>query len=100
MKNVFDIPASLLEAIDQVTNHVSWRRDLDIRPLVLIAGLKPVGVNEVYYGKAEDFSTKESDAEHIHDLLEIPKPKQSRVASSTNTYNRIRRSYICLESSA
>lgn len=86
--SIFDIPTSLLEAIDQVTNPVGWRRDLDIRPLVLIAGLsKHRVVNEVYEGTPSDFSIHEDDAQKIHDALTIPKPKTSRVAYSLSHYS-------------
>lgn len=86
--SVFDIPQSLLEAINQVTNPTSWRRDLDIRPLVMIAGLsKHRIVNEVYSGKASDFATDETEAQKIHDALTIPTPKNSRVAYSLSHYS-------------
>lgn len=84
--SVFNIPKSLLEAIDSVTNPTSWRRDLDIRPLVIIAGLSRHSIEEVYSGSVSDFQTDDSNAEHIHQLLEIPKPKSSRVAHSLNHY--------------
>jgi len=86
--SVFDIPQSLLEAINQVTNPTSWRRDLDIRPLVMIAGLsKHRVVNEVYEGKPSDFAMHEDEAQKIHDALTIPKPKNSRVAYSLSHYS-------------
>lgn len=97
MKNVFDIPQSLREAIDKVasidrdrmTVNTSWRRDLDIRPLVMIAGLsKTRHINEVYDGKASDFATDEIEAQKNHDLLTVTKPKDFDVAQSVLYYSR------------
>ena len=86
--SIFDIPQSLLEAINEVTNPTGWRRDLDIRPLVMIAGLsKHRVVNEVYQGKSSDFATDESEAQKVHDALTIPRPKNSRVAYSLSHYS-------------
>lgn len=80
MKNVFDIPKSLREAIEKVASidhdpiivQTSWRRDLDIRPLVMIAGLKKLStLTEVYSGKESQFHIDDSTAGKIHSLLEL-----------------------------
>ena len=87
--SIFNIPKPLLEAIDQVTNPTTWRRDLDIRPLVMLAGLSKASIDEVYFGSASQFETSDSDAELIHSLLEIPKPRSSSVVDSLSYYGDI-----------
>lgn len=86
--SIFDIPQSLLEAIYQVTNPTSWRRDLDIRPLVLIAGLSTNRtLNEVYHGNRKQFSSDDVASQKLHDLLTIDKPKTLSVANSLSHYS-------------
>lgn len=72
MKSIFDIPNTLLEAIDRLTANGSWRRYLDIRPLVLVAGLEPKKqINEVFDEQYEKFSIPDEEAKNIHDVLSI-----------------------------
>lgn len=79
MMDVFGNPDSLLEAVKRVIS-------FDDYPLVLIAGFSRPIVNEVYVGYPYQFETSSVDAERIHSLLEIPKPKSSRVAYSLSLY--------------
>jgi hypothetical protein len=83
--SIFDIPESLLEAVIQVTD-TSWRRDLDVRPLVLIAGLSETRLHEVYHGKYSDFVIPDHDAQSIHDALSITDSLPSQAAHSLNHY--------------
>lgn len=86
--SIFDIPHSLLEAIDQVTNPSGWRRDLDIRPLVLIAGLsKNRSLDEVYQGNRRQFISDDVESQKLHDLLTIDIPKSSSAAHSIKHYS-------------
>lgn len=87
--SIFNIPKPLLEAIDKVTNPTTWRRNLDIRPLVMLAGLSKASIDEVYFGSASQFGSEDSDAKHIHSLLEIPKPRSSSVVDSLSYYGDI-----------
>ena len=83
--SIYNIPESLLEAALQVTSP-TWRRDLDIRPLVLIAGIPKSRLSEVFAGKYGDFGISDSDAQAIHDDLAIPSRLSSKVTHSLNHY--------------
>jgi hypothetical protein len=83
--NVFNVPKPLLEAIDKVASN-SWRRDFDIRPLVLIAGLHRLGsINEVFSGNSSDYDISDTDAGKIHNLLKIHK-QHNRISHSIDHY--------------
>ena len=84
--SIFDIPTSLLEAVETVTGQPSWRRDLDVRPLVLDAGLSRTRLNEVFAGKYSDFDIPEHESQSIHDQLAIPRDLPSHVVHSLNHY--------------
>ncbi len=84
--SVFNIPNTLLEAIDQVINPTSWRRDIDIRPFVIVAGLYKKDLNEVYEGDSKDFGHTTEEAKHIHHLLDIPAPTPN-IKSSLDYYS-------------
>lgn len=85
MKDVFDIPASLMDAI--ATVNPAWRRDLDIRPLVLIAGLNRSKLIEVHQGHSIDFELRSDDAQRVHELLAIKGQLNHRVIHSLSHYS-------------
>lgn len=96
MKNVFDIPQSLREAIDKVASidhepivaQTAWRRDLDVRPIILHGGLFNRHLNEVYIGSVKNYHITDSVAGEIHTALNFPKDISHDVISSLNYYSK------------
>lgn len=69
MKDVFDIPQSLREAIDQVSMQTLWRRDLDLDPIVMKSNDKSIDLMEVYQGSIPQFTHSAEEQKIIHDQL-------------------------------
>lgn len=65
----------------------SWRRDLDIRPLVLFAGLGSQHLTEIYSHKPGQFSTPIEHAQKIHDELALSSQIHPDVLVSLKHYS-------------
>lgn len=70
-----------------VAMQTSWRRDLDIRPLVMFAGLDRQHLTEVYAFQRGQFTTPVEHAQKIHDDLALPNMIHPHVLESLKHYS-------------
>lgn len=76
-KDVFDIPVALKKAIDQVVMQHSWRRDLDLDPIVMLPVDRSRDLFEVYQGSLGQFTLSAEQAEATHSRLRVISPNDS-----------------------
>lgn len=96
MKDIFDIPQSLREAIAKVASidhepmvvQSSWRRDLDVRPIILHGGLFNRTLTEVYFGHVKDYYIADAVAAKAHSDLQFPKNIPAEAIASLHHYSR------------
>lgn len=71
----------------RMVNPIGWRRDLDIRPLAIFAGLSRQHLLEVYDAYPRQFATSIESAQRIHDTISISTSAESTSIESLKHYS-------------